>query len=249
MSRQGTLKEPRLQCDKCSYKAKKTTGNLLNHIYYNHIGTQCSWPGCDVQTPSETAMRAHLRRVHCDADVHVAEEGDRTIVRFKCTWPECGKIHVQHSNAIRCCNFHAYHANKRREAQEGNQPGQIENSVEDEAHNEAEVEEDHKMEDEGEKKAKDIPEDAGESNSHREPDNDPDHGLEPELEPDAGEGEREQDSEVTRMLKSISAKIVQHHAEYSTKLDNLSRRVDSLEVAIRSATSEEGPVPKKAKLG
>ncbi|KAI2469038.1 hypothetical protein F4781DRAFT_395572 [Annulohypoxylon bovei var. microspora] len=227
MPRQQDSADRLHQCDKCPYKAK-SGGNLTNHKQWNHIGTHCAWPGCNVQTDSELKMRGHLKRAHCEPDKRQVQEGDHSVEKFKCTWPDCDKMHLFHKNAVRCCNFHAYRVTRTRNAQGNGQESEVENEAEDEV----EIESGH----------------ASEDDSRRELDRNVDRDLdsEPEIKESGHEQELPQ-NEVILMLTSISAQIEQNHNEFSAKIDNLDRRVDDLESVIKSAIHGDGPERKRVK--
>ncbi|KAI1772892.1 hypothetical protein F4818DRAFT_443773 [Hypoxylon cercidicola] len=100
----------RHRCNLCSFETK-TGSSLSGHRRFNHVGTICRWEGCNLKAGSEKALRAHIMQAHNLKTAVDKTNADGTIVRrYVCSWPGCGKDHLNYPNANRCAFGHVYKA-------------------------------------------------------------------------------------------------------------------------------------------
>ncbi|OTA55790.1 hypothetical protein K449DRAFT_438346 [Hypoxylon sp. EC38] len=92
------------QCHMCPYNSPSAR-NMQQHIRYNHIGTVCAWPGCDIQTTTDKELRTHIRSDHCSLEQLGSRNG-----RLYCPWPGCEKAYTDVPAVARCTYFHTYDA-------------------------------------------------------------------------------------------------------------------------------------------
>ncbi|OTA90881.1 hypothetical protein M434DRAFT_33235 [Hypoxylon sp. CO27-5] len=100
----GKTVPQRHQCHACPFDSPSAR-NMQHHIRYNHIGTVCAWPGCDIQTTTDEELRTHIRGDHCSLEQLGSRNG-----RLCCPWPGCEKAYTKATAVARCMYFHTYDA-------------------------------------------------------------------------------------------------------------------------------------------
>ncbi|KAI1772949.1 hypothetical protein F4818DRAFT_443834 [Hypoxylon cercidicola] len=91
-----------------------TRKDIYRHTRWEHVGTQCVWPGCNVQTESTEDQRAHITAAHIvKTIVPLTINGGYLRKGRRCSWPSCGTV-VTSTNIRRHCFEHSYTENERR---------------------------------------------------------------------------------------------------------------------------------------